>query len=394
MEDKFHELALEKLAGRASAEESRKLEDYLGQDPALQAEYDRLELEVRAAKDLIPLLKESDADSEDLPEHEKNLLMAEVRSVFGAGDQQSEPTHEADPQQEEPFWKYWKWLGGLTATALLAFIILTPNPEVTEDEPKYTEKSMDDFADQELDNFLSGEGRELQSKIEDLGIQDNALSESIEKLRSLLEKLDKDPESDEDYLAWKKKREDLRDEKGNLEKRLEETFLAYSKFKLTPTSEQEERWKNLLSDGEQDAVRLKNQYEDLNRELEKDGSGEEPVFLKPMIAFAMRINDVSRGGDEKTAELKPLLEKLIPGTQLQLFDEVDDLDSWREKWLVDDKVPFQAKIIYNELIGGITVLGRYQGKDLSREKIEGVTAKNLESKLKEALKQISAWTKQ
>ena len=133
------------------------------------------------------------------------------------------------------------------------------------------------FADQELDNFKSSEGRELQSKIEDLGIQDNALSESIEKLRSLLEKLDKDPESDEDYLAWKKKREDLRDEKGNLEKRLEETFLAYSKFKLTPTSEQEERWKNLLSDGEQDAEKLKRQYEDLKSEMEGGATGEPQV---------------------------------------------------------------------------------------------------------------------
>ena len=135
------------------------------------------------------------------------------------------------------------------------------------------------FADQELDNFKSSEGRELQSKIEDLGIQDNALSESIEKLRSLLEKLDKDPESDEDYLAWKKKREDLRDEKAKLEERLKEAFLAYSKFKLTPTGEQEELWKSLLSDGEQDAEKLKNQYEDLKLQME-GGSSDEPKVEK------------------------------------------------------------------------------------------------------------------
>ena len=118
------------------------------------------------------------------------------------------------------------------------------------------------------------------------------------------------------------------------------------------------------------------------------------VPVKPVIAFAMRIDGEARGGDGDPRELKPVLDKLLPGVQPAIFDELEKLESWEGDWLKDDGKGIQAKISYNELFGEITVLGRHQGKDLSSEKIEGVTAKNLESKLKEALKQISAWTKQ
>ena len=148
-------------------------------------------------------------------------------------------------------------------------------------ENKPAEKSMDDFADNEFEEFKSGEGRELWTKIKDIEIQDEARSESINKMRAILEKAKIDPEEDEDYRAWVEKREQLQEEKAKLEARLMEAFVAYEKYKLTPTGDQENQWKKLLADGEQDAERLKNQYEDLKRELEKDGSGEESNRTDP-----------------------------------------------------------------------------------------------------------------
>lgn len=283
MEDKFHELALEKLAGRASAEESRKLGEYLGQDPALQAEYERLKLEVQAAKDLIPLIKETDSDSEDLPEYEKNMLMAEVRSVFSPDNQESEPAHEADPQQEEPFWKYWKWAGGLTATALLAFIILTPNPEITEDEPKYTKKSTDDSIqaadtlksqyedlrqdppfDSSLEGFKTGEGNGLLTAIASIEMHDQLVDFEIEEYVSLAKS-----NTDSDFRAWlekqKKRRGELGKSKKERERELTEVIKSYIKNNVT--NARGKRWRENLADCEKKADRLKSQYEDLRQLL-------------------------------------------------------------------------------------------------------------------------------
>ena len=287
MEDKFHELALEKLTGRASAEESRKLGEYLGQDPALQAEYERLKLEVQAAKDLIPLIKETDSDSEDLPEYEKNMLMAEVRSVFSPDNQESEPAHEADPQQEEPFWKYWKWAGGLTATALLAFIILTPNPEVTEDEPKYTKKSMDDTIqaadtlksqyedlrqdlsfDSSLEGFKTGEGNGLLTAIASIEMHDQLVDFEIEEYVSLAKS-----NTDSDFRAWLEKQKKLQRRKNELEEAMQTTFNSYHvAYKLASAGDQENQWTKILADSIQAADTLKGQYEDLRQDLSFDSS--------------------------------------------------------------------------------------------------------------------------
>ena len=276
-------MALEKLAGRASAEESRKLGEYLGQDPALQAEYERLKLEVQAAKDLIPLIKETDSDSEDLPEYEKNMLMAEVRSVFSPNNQEREPAHEADPQQEEPFWKYWKWAGGLTATALLAFIILTPNPEVTEDEPKYTKKSMDDTIqaadtlksqyedlrqdlsfDSSLEGFKTGEGNGLLTAIASIEMHDQLVDFEIEEYVSLAKS-----NTDSDFRAWlekqKKRRGELGKSKKERERELTEVIKSYIKNNVT--NARGKRWRENLADCEKKADRLKSQYEDLRQLL-------------------------------------------------------------------------------------------------------------------------------
>lgn len=141
-------------------------------------------------------------------------------------------------------------------------------PDASEKNP-----SDKDFVEQELDNFKSGEGKELKSKIDDLGIQEEQLGESIDKLRAVLVSQDEDPELDETYLDWRQKRNELREKKAELEKKYKKVFVAYQKFKLTPTDEQEKQWKNLLSEGVEEADDLKNQFVSLKKELSGSSTG-------------------------------------------------------------------------------------------------------------------------
>jgi hypothetical protein len=141
------------------------------------------------------------------------------------------------------------------------------------------EKAGDDFAEKELKKFKSNEGRELQGKIQDLEILDKGFSNSIEKLRAVLESINKDPETDEDLQKWEKKRSELHTEKAKLVEKLKEAFLAFQKSKLTPTGEQSERMTELLANGVAEAESMTAQFVDFQQEMEgtskEDSKGED-----------------------------------------------------------------------------------------------------------------------
>ena len=132
MEEKFYNLAFKKLAGRASEEESRELDELLAQNPKLQGEYDQLAREIPAVKELIPLVKEPGSSGDELPEYEKNLLMAEVRDTFEAKDSATETTPETDDQREGESFGLWGWVLGLGVTAALFVFLLSPQTDSTE----------------------------------------------------------------------------------------------------------------------------------------------------------------------------------------------------------------------------------------------------------------------
>ena len=83
MEERFQELAMLKLAGRASKEESSELEKLLSENASFRAEYDQLQKEIPAIKDLIPMLKSPETSDEEVPSYEKTAFLTDVGEIFG-----------------------------------------------------------------------------------------------------------------------------------------------------------------------------------------------------------------------------------------------------------------------------------------------------------------------
>jgi hypothetical protein len=83
MEERFQELAMLKLAGRASAEESSELEKLLSENESFRAEYDQLEKEIPAIKDLIPMVKSPETSDEEVPTYERTAFLTDVGEIFG-----------------------------------------------------------------------------------------------------------------------------------------------------------------------------------------------------------------------------------------------------------------------------------------------------------------------
>lgn len=87
MEDRFHELAMLKLAERASKEESSELDGLLADSPEFRAEYELLQKEVPAIKELIPMVKTPETSDEEMPVYEKTALLTEIEEIFGKQEQ-------------------------------------------------------------------------------------------------------------------------------------------------------------------------------------------------------------------------------------------------------------------------------------------------------------------
>ena len=89
MENRFNELAMLKIAGRASAEESAELEQLLADNPDLKEAFEGMQRDFPAVKDLLPMLRNPENSDEEMPEYVKNSLMMEVKRNFGVGEEKS-----------------------------------------------------------------------------------------------------------------------------------------------------------------------------------------------------------------------------------------------------------------------------------------------------------------
>ena len=170
MEERFQELAMLKLAGRASTEESSELDKLLSENPDFRAEFGQLQREIPAIKDLIPMVQAPETSDEEVPAYEKTAFLTEVGEIFGKPESEApkedssqsnysfkegidvftkrdsqsyafDPLGEPIPPKESqrtgfPFFKF-----ALAGLAVWAFVVLinspeeNPNPIATAPEP-------------------------------------------------------------------------------------------------------------------------------------------------------------------------------------------------------------------------------------------------------------------
>jgi len=114
----FFDLAMKVIARQAGDAERTELEALLAGNAELRAEYARLEADVRAAKEVLPILGAMEGGGGALPSYARGRLQTKVRQTLGRP-----PTKEG--QDRSMVWG-WRWMLGLAATTALVVLVAMP----------------------------------------------------------------------------------------------------------------------------------------------------------------------------------------------------------------------------------------------------------------------------
>ena len=112
----FFDLSVKVISGQASQADQSELASHLANDARLNAEFERLQCEVRLAKELLPLLAAAEASQRELPGYGRVRLQAAVRRTFGRS------RGAADAPRPQAFRR---WLLGLSTVAAVGVTIIS-----------------------------------------------------------------------------------------------------------------------------------------------------------------------------------------------------------------------------------------------------------------------------
>jgi len=120
-DERFFDLAMKVIARQASEAERAELDAALTRQPELKAEYERLQAEVRLAKQTLPLVNATEATSGELPAYARGRLQTKVRQTLG----HPQAAAESKSEREQRMMWTWRWVLGLaTATAVVVLLVV------------------------------------------------------------------------------------------------------------------------------------------------------------------------------------------------------------------------------------------------------------------------------
>ena len=120
-DDHFFDLAMKVIARQATEAERAELDALIARQPALKAEFERLQADVRLAREVLPLVSATEATAPELPAYACGRLQTKVRETLGRPPVTGEPPEE---DASGTLWK-WRWVLGLAgATAVVALFLL------------------------------------------------------------------------------------------------------------------------------------------------------------------------------------------------------------------------------------------------------------------------------
>lgn len=122
-EERFSELAMKVIARQSTDAERAELEALLVSDPALRSEYQRLQSDVRLAKELAPLVEGTAATQGEMPGYARGRLQTKVRQTLGRPA--PEPARPEGPVVGTLLRWRW-WLGLALAGAVAALLVIPP----------------------------------------------------------------------------------------------------------------------------------------------------------------------------------------------------------------------------------------------------------------------------
>jgi hypothetical protein len=126
----------------------------LADSPEFRAEYELLQKEVPAIKELIPMVKTPETSDEKMPVYGKTALLTEIEEIFGK-QEQSTPAAGAEPSPIV----IWKWALGMAAVVALILIAI-PNQETIDPIAK-TPTPVTQLAMLDIVGETRGEGNEI-----------------------------------------------------------------------------------------------------------------------------------------------------------------------------------------------------------------------------------------
>ena len=119
-DDQFFDLAMKVIAEQATEAERTELDALVARQPKLKAEFERLQADVRLAREVLPLVRATEATAPELPAYARGRLQTKVRQTLGH-PQPSVPS--ASDKERRMMWR-WRWLLGLaTAAAAVALVM-------------------------------------------------------------------------------------------------------------------------------------------------------------------------------------------------------------------------------------------------------------------------------
>jgi anti-sigma factor RsiW len=117
-DDYFFDLAMKVIARQATEAERAEFDALVARQPELKAEFERLQADVRLAREVLPLVSATEATAPELPAYARGRLQTKVRETLGR------------PQVPEEdalgtLWK-WRWILGLAAATAVVVLFLLP----------------------------------------------------------------------------------------------------------------------------------------------------------------------------------------------------------------------------------------------------------------------------
>jgi hypothetical protein len=139
-DDQFFDLAMKVIARQATEAEQAELDALVARQPELKAEFQRLQADVRLAREVLPLVSASQATAPELPGYARGRLQTKVQETLG---RPPVPGKAAEEDALGTLWK-WRWILGLSAaTAVVALFLL---PVFTRSAPPMIQVAMLDTA--------------------------------------------------------------------------------------------------------------------------------------------------------------------------------------------------------------------------------------------------------
>ena len=121
-DDHFFDLAMKVIARQATEAERAELDALVARQPGLKAEFERLQADVRLAREVLPLVSATEATAPELPPYARGRLQTKVRETLGRPQVSGESSKE---DASGTLWK-WRWILGLAAATAVVVLFLLP----------------------------------------------------------------------------------------------------------------------------------------------------------------------------------------------------------------------------------------------------------------------------